>query len=107
VEGEAGAEDGGDDGLVFEGFGDGDAEGGLDFTFFVGEGFADLNGGDFADAFEVAAEAHAVLLDVLVADLADPVAEERILFGEVDDHGWGDLVANLLIFGPWFIKSSG
>jgi hypothetical protein len=86
VEGQAGAEDGGDDRLAREYFGGCDAEGGLDFFFRSGEVLADLVGGDLSDAFEVASETHAVQLDLLVADLADPVAEEGILFREVDNH---------------------
>ena len=51
-----------------------------------GRRFADLVGGDFSDALEVASETHPVQLDLLIADLADPVAEEGILFREVDNH---------------------
>ena len=50
------------------------------------QAFADLVGGDFSDAFEVASETHAVQLDLLIADLADPVTEEGVLFREVDNH---------------------
>jgi len=86
VEGEAGAEDGGNDGLVFEDFGGRNAKRGLDFFFEISQAFADLVRGHFSDPFEVTAKAHAVELDVLIADLADPVAEEGILFREVDNH---------------------
>jgi hypothetical protein len=80
VEGKAGAEDSGDDGLVFEDLGGRDAELGLDFLFEKGKGFADLVSGHLSDAFQVTTEAHAVQLDLLITDLADPVAEERVLF---------------------------
>jgi hypothetical protein len=86
VKGQTGTEDGGDHRLAREYFGGCDTEGCLDFSFCRREAFADLVGGDLSDAFEVASEAHAVQLDLLIADLADPVTEEGVLFREVDNH---------------------
>ena len=80
VQGQAGAEDGGDDGLFLQYFTHGGAQGRLDFPFFKGQGLADLISGDFSDALEIASEPHPVLLDVLITDLADPVTEQGILF---------------------------
>lgn len=74
MEGEAGAEDGSSYRLVFQYFTYGGAKGCLHFFFFEGETLADLVGSHFPDAFQVAAEAHPVFLDVFIADLADPVA---------------------------------
>ena len=62
------------------------------------------------DAFEVATEAHAVQLDLLIADLADPVTEEGVLFREVDNHKcliWANVHKIFLLLGRMVYKVIG
>jgi len=51
----------------------------------VGQFFTHLVGHQFADALDVAAETHAVGLDVHIAQLGDVLVEDAVLFREMDD----------------------
>src|SRR5437763_15707161 len=58
----------------------------LDFSFFKRHLFADFIGGYFADAFEVTAKPHAVLLDFGITQFSYPVCYQAVLLAEIDDH---------------------
>lgn len=88
VEGDAGAEDGGEHHLRLEHGGIGGRQGGVDATGGVGEGFGDLIGHDLAYALEIGAEAEHVVLGVDVAQFGHILPHERWGFGKIDDfHG--------------------
>lgn len=72
VERHAGTQDRTENGLFLKDLTNGSAQGRLDLFLSKRQGFADLIGGDLADPFQVTAEAHAILLNTEVPDLADP-----------------------------------
>ena len=86
VEGDAGPQNRGQHDLLVGQHDFGFSQRRLHRTRRVVERAADFVGHHFADAFEVAPETHAVLLDADVADFGDETVEKRILLVEYAYH---------------------
>ena len=80
MEGKTRTEDGRYNHPVVDGLDGGFAQRRLDHARNIFERLRNLIGRHLADAFQIAAEAHRILLDGLVADLRDEFVENRVLF---------------------------
>src|SRR5690242_20077961 len=76
------------DGLLFQYRNSSDAQWSGDIAYFIIQGFADLISENFAHAFQVFPEAHPVLLDFHVPDLAQVLVDDGVIVTEVVNHNF-------------------